>query len=144
VILRWKHFISVGIRWEGGGEGTELFVQYFLFNPFKFIRNKHRVSVHRGFICPLIKCRDVFSEGSAAHPVGNNRPLQMKMAIRRTFFEFELNGSGSQLKTIVLSGALQILKKLAKPPIVGSHTRPDHTAKYFAEGRRALRAVKAP
>jgi hypothetical protein len=53
--------------------------------------------------------------------LGYNRPLQIKMAISRTFFKFEINGSGSQLKTIVAVWCTSNLKKLAKPPIVGSH-----------------------
>jgi hypothetical protein len=31
---------------------------------------------------PLKKRRDIFSEGFAAHPVGYNSPLQIKLAIR--------------------------------------------------------------
>ncbi len=40
----------------------------------------------------------------------------------------------------------QILKKKPKRPLLyaaGFHTRPDHSAEYIADGRRALKAVKA-
>jgi hypothetical protein len=43
-----------------------------------------------GVSLPLKKRRDMFSEGCAAYPVRYNSPLQMKMDIWRTFFEFEL------------------------------------------------------
>jgi hypothetical protein len=44
-------------------------------NPFIFIRNKHR---------------DISSEGYAAHPVRYKNQLQIKMAVRNIFFQFEL------------------------------------------------------
>ncbi len=58
------------------------------------------------------KRRDMSSEGCAAHPVGYNSPLQIKMAIWRPFFEFELAGLGVGALCIlrVLFGELQIKK----------------------------------
>jgi hypothetical protein len=35
---------------------------------------------------PLNKCRDMSSDCYAAHPVGYNSPLQIKMAVWSTFF----------------------------------------------------------
>ncbi len=65
----------------------------------------------------------MFSEGNAAHPVERDSPLQIVMAV----------------------GTLQILKKSTKRPFLsveGCHILPDHSAELFAEGRRALKAVK--
>jgi hypothetical protein len=35
-------------------------------------------------------CRDMFSEGNAAHPVGCDSPLLIVMAVRHTFFDLNL------------------------------------------------------
>jgi hypothetical protein len=52
---------------------------------------------------------------------------------RKIFFEFELAGSGevAPCKLEWLFGALQILKKCAKRPLLsaaGFHTEPDHSS----------------
>jgi hypothetical protein len=38
----------------------------------------------------LKKCSDMYSVGCAIHPVSHNSLLQIKMAISRIIFEFEL------------------------------------------------------
>jgi hypothetical protein len=45
------------------------------FNLFLFIKNK-----------PLFISSEGFSEGNAADPVGRDSPLQLEMAVLRTFF----------------------------------------------------------
>jgi hypothetical protein len=71
-------------------------------------------------------CCDLLSEGNAAHPFRCDSPLQIVMAIWRTFLKFELAGSGADY------GLPQILKKKsAKRPLLsaaGCHTQPDHSA----------------
>ncbi len=73
------------------------------------------------------------SEGCAAHPVGYNSPLQIEIAVWRTFFEFELVGSGVGAPFILqwLFGALQIKIKVRQMAIFicsGLRTQPDHSA----------------
>ncbi len=50
--------------------------------------------VLRGFLYLRWKCRDMSSEGNAAHPVGYNSPLHIKMASLVHFLKFELTGLG--------------------------------------------------
>ncbi len=68
-----------------------------MFNPFIFTKNKRHVMSSEGF--SALEKNDViflfiFLEDNVAHPVQCDSPLQIVMAILRTFFEFELVGSG--------------------------------------------------
>ncbi len=53
---------------------------------------KIQLYIFRGVLHPWKKRRDMFSEGSAAHPVGVDSPLQIVLAVWYSFFEFELAG----------------------------------------------------
>jgi hypothetical protein len=45
----------------------------------------------------------MFLEGNVAHPVRCDSPLQIKMAVWRTFFEFELAGLGVTARCRVMA-----------------------------------------
>ncbi len=59
-----------------------------------FVYKKTAIYIFRGFLRPCKKCRKMFSEGNAVHPVGYDSLLQIVMAVWRTFFEFVLAGLG--------------------------------------------------
>jgi hypothetical protein len=46
----------------------------------------------------LKKCHDMSSEGCAIHPVSHNSLLQIKMAISRIIFKFELAALGAHVR----------------------------------------------
>jgi hypothetical protein len=75
------------------------------FNPLKYktsaITRSHFLAIvtrltlyylSEGFSALGRKCRDMSSEGCAAHPVGYNNPLQINMVIWRSFFKCNLLG----------------------------------------------------
>jgi hypothetical protein len=85
------------------------------------------------------------SEGFSALQVGCYSPLWIKMAVWRTFLEFELAGSGvaagQPIATIMAVWHASNKKKCAERPLLsaaGCHTRPDHSREWFAERRKAL------
>ncbi len=85
----------------------------------------------------------MFSEGNAANLVGCDSPLQIGMAIWRTFLKFEpcWVGRDSPLQIVMAlrraSNGHYYLQR-AIPP------NPDHSAEeLFAEGWRALKEIKA-
>jgi hypothetical protein len=90
----------------------------------------------------------MFSEGNAVHPVRSDSPLQIVMAVWHTFLYLNLLGwCDIQLQIVMAVGrASNLKKKSAKWPLLsaeGCHILTDHSAELFAEGRRALKAVKA-
>jgi hypothetical protein len=95
---------------------------------------------------PLKKHRNISSEGySAYHPVGFHSPLQIKMAVWRTFFQFAFAGPGvaarCKLKWLFVT---LILKKSAPTAItICSGLPPTRSLRRIvSEGKRPLKAVK--
>jgi hypothetical protein len=85
-------------------------------------------------VSPLLKKhRDIFSEGNAAHQVVCDSLLQIEMAVWRSFFEFELAGSGvTACLQIVMAFWRASNKKKTRPMAIticsGLSHRPDHSA----------------
>jgi hypothetical protein len=64
-------------------KSTKLYFSYWIINPFISMRNQHCNTVQyilSGFQCPK-KCRDISSEGYAAHLVEYNSLRQIIMVI---------------------------------------------------------------
>ncbi len=107
-------------------------------NPFLFIKNKWLFISSEGFSTLWKKCPDILSEGNAALTVGCDSPLQIVMAVWRPFC-LNLNFLGR-----VWQPLLTIMVR--KRPLLSAnscHNRPDHSADLFAEGRSAIKAIKA-
>jgi hypothetical protein len=73
----------------------------------------------------LKKCRDMSSEGCAIHPVSHNSLLQIKMAISRIIFKFELAALGAHVtceETCCLAH-FKFKKKCSKQPLISAMRR---------------------
>ncbi len=102
------------------------------FNPFLFIKNKRLFMSSEGFFDLEKKCHDVFSQANAARPVGCDSPLQIVMAVWRTFF-FNLNFLGRVWHWLLTSMAVWRAWNFKKSPRTGHYhlqrtvtTRPDY------------------
>ncbi len=98
-------------------------------NPFIFIKNKHLVTSSEGFSALGKKAVLRWHCCPSSHvwqPVANSNGSLVNF-----FLNLNMMSRVWQLAAEVMSGALQILKKCNKQPLIsaaGSHTRPHHSA----------------
>jgi hypothetical protein len=91
-------------------------------------------------LVPLKKCNDMFSAVCDVYPVSCNSPLQMKMDIWLTFFEFELAGP---LQTIMAVWRGSNLKKVRQTAITFSSYPTRSLSRTVCRGKEGPKGSKS-
>ncbi len=117
------------------------------FNPFISIKHKGCDMSSEGFSA-LVKTPWYVLRGLCCHPIGNNRPLQIKMAIWCTFIKIWTwwVGCGSLLQTIMAVWCTLNLKKVRQTVInyLPRAATPDQiTRRIICRGQEGPKAIKS-